>query len=71
VGLLIFLGLGLGLMVTELGLRFLVPFFPYQTEPFLSRKAWLMSQVGVPQFVAEHRLLWEPDDYLRERISMV
>jgi hypothetical protein len=63
------LGFGLGLLVTELGLRFLVPFFPYQTEPFLSRKAWLISQVGLPQFVAEHRLLWEQDDYLRERIK--
>jgi hypothetical protein len=68
-GLLITLGLGLGLLATEIGLRFFIPFFPYQTDPYLSRKAWLFSDPGLPQFVAEHRLLWESDDFLRERVK--
>ncbi len=66
-GLLITLGLGLGLLATEIGLRFFTSSFPHQTNPYLSRKAWLFSEPGLPQFVAEHRLLWAPDDFLRER----
>lgn len=70
ISLVMILGLGLGLLLAEIALRLLTPFFPYQLEPYLSQKAWLLTQTGgLPQFVAEHRLLWEQDDYLRERVK--
>lgn len=68
-GLLILLGLGLGCLLVEVALRCLTPFFPYQTEPYLAQKAWLWLKIGVPQFVTEHSALWEPDDYLRDRLK--
>jgi hypothetical protein len=67
--LVIIFGLGLGLLLTEVALRLFAPFLPYQIEPYLAQKAWLFTEAGLPRFVAEHRLLWEQDDFLRERVK--
>ena len=68
-GLVIVFGLGLGLLLSEVALRLFAPFLPYQIEPYLAQKAWLFTEAGLPRFVAEHRLLWEQDDFLRERVK--
>lgn len=62
-------GLGLGLLVVELLLRLLPGLLPLETHSQLSQKAGWLAAVGLPQFLAEYRALWEEDDFLRERMK--
>jgi hypothetical protein len=62
-------GLGLGLLLIEILLRLLPGLLPLETHAQLTQKAGLLTPVGLPQFLAEYRALWEVDDYLRERMK--
>lgn len=62
-------GLGLGLLLIEFLLRLLPGLLPLETHSQLSQKAGWLAAVGLPQFLAEYRALWEEDDFLRERLK--
>lgn len=62
-------GLSLGLILVELMLRLLPALLPLETHSQLTQKSGWMAPVGLPQFLAEYRLLWESDDFLREHIK--
>ncbi|MEM7346254.1 MAG: hypothetical protein AAF485_18595 [Chloroflexota bacterium] len=61
-------GLFLGLLLVELGLRLVPTLLPLETHSQLSQKRWL-APIGLPQFLAEYRQLWEDDAHLRERMK--
>jgi hypothetical protein len=62
------LGLALGLVFVEIILRLIPSVLPLETHAQLTGKQWL-APVGLPQFLAEYRELWEDDDDLRERMK--
>ena len=62
-------GLGLGLIWVELILRLWPALLPLETYSQLTQKSGFLSPVGLPQFLAEYRALWEEDDFLRERMK--
>lgn len=68
VGLTIIFGLGLGLLLVELLLRVVPAVLPPEIQPQVAQKLWLLTHVGLPQFVAEYRRLWEMDSYLGSRM---
>jgi len=65
----IIFGLGLGLILVEITLRLIPALLPLETHSQLNQKLGFMAPVGLPQFLAEYRTLWEEDDYLRERMK--
>lgn len=62
-------GVGLGMLLVEILLRLMPGVLPPQIQPQVAQKSWLFGPVGPAQFVAEYRRLWEPDDFLRERMK--
>jgi len=64
----IFFGLILGFLLLEIALRLLPTLLPLETHAQLPYKQWL-APVGQPRFLAEYRVLWAVDDYLRERMK--
>ena len=67
-GLAIVFGGGLGILFLEITLRLAPAILPLETHAQLTQKRWL-APVGPPRFLAEYRILWEADDYLRERMK--
>ncbi|HXW01381.1 MAG TPA: hypothetical protein VEC93_23425, partial [Anaerolineae bacterium] len=65
----IIFGLGLGLSLIEMTLRLFPALLPLETHSQLAQKSGFMAPVGLPQFLAEYRRLWEEDDFLRERMK--
>ena len=65
----IMFGLGLGVILAEIVLRLLPALLPLETHSQLTQKVGWMAAVGLPQFLAEYRALWEEDDFLRERMK--
>ncbi|HEX9926740.1 MAG TPA: hypothetical protein VGD99_29100, partial [Anaerolineae bacterium] len=68
VGLMIVFGVGLGLLLVELFLRVVPAVLPPEIQPQVAQKSWLLTRVGLPQFVAEYHWLWEMDSYLGSRM---
>lgn len=61
-------GLGLGLLLVEILLRLMPGVLPPEIQPNVAQKSLLIAPIGPVRFVQEYRLLWEQDDYLRERM---